>query len=424
MDDNRFGALLQRYRQQAIDPMTKGGQLSQGRLADLVREETRIAISAQQIEAWETGRERFPAQGSWNLLLGIVEILQRSGGLQTLDETNELVAAAGYDPIRLTESSATSEVTQPYTGLTNQGMLNAFFQAAGPGDYWDWITRAGLESLAVPAENRTKPYDGPVIEALSGLRDEERRALEDALGQFADPSSSPPPVIPKDAAEIARRGTTIRVANVEKAWLLPVDALVLVAAGTLDRMGGEFYGNLIEDLNARGEKTGYELEAFLQREFPSDLRNDNPAYRKLPDDLGLRVLPYAREGQAGVFIVTRKASQDDPLSNFEEGLTTMLPALVNLAADHQVQSLAISLIGSGGGKMMMRSSQPAGRRSTCSLTTALKMCSMMNPPGAICSALKRKFTPWPKPWCCGTPARRWRWASWAVGARGNPSSCT
>jgi len=351
VDSIRFGELLKKYRHQAVDTMTKGGYLSENRLADLVKEQTRLEITGTQIEIWETGRDPFPPQDAWELLHGIVEVLKNTGGLQTRDEINELIVAAGYDPILLDEAEKTSAASQAYPGLINQSMINAFYLAAGPDNYLDWITRARLRSMEIPDENRCRPYAGPKVEELSGLSSEEQSALESHLTRFTDPRRNPPPVTPEDEAEITRRGTTIRVSKVAKAWLLPVDALALVAAGSLDKMGGEFFANLIDDFDSRKEKTGYELDSFLNREFPSDLRNDNPAYRHLPVDLGIQVLPYAREGRSGVFIVTRRASKDDSITNFEESLATMLRALVTLAGENEVQSLAIPLIGSGGGKM-------------------------------------------------------------------------
>ena len=59
MDTERFGALLQRFRKQTSDPRTKGGgPLTENRLANLVKDQTRLEISGTQIEIWETGRDQ------------------------------------------------------------------------------------------------------------------------------------------------------------------------------------------------------------------------------------------------------------------------------------------------------------------------------------------------------------------------------
>jgi hypothetical protein len=64
--------------------------------------------------------------------------------------------------------------------MSNQEMLNLIFAAAAPftDDPWkDWIVRAKLESLAVPTENRRKPYTGPKIEDLPNLTEREKAAI-------------------------------------------------------------------------------------------------------------------------------------------------------------------------------------------------------------------------------------------------------
>lgn len=71
-------------------------------------------------------------------------------------------------------------VGPPYTGLTNQGMINAFFNAAKSLNqpFWEMIERAQLAHMAVPTENRTRLYTGPKIEDLPGLNKEEKTALK------------------------------------------------------------------------------------------------------------------------------------------------------------------------------------------------------------------------------------------------------
>jgi hypothetical protein len=67
-----------------------------------------------------------------------------------------------------------------YPGVTNQQMVNLIYRAALPftDDPWgDWIMRAHLEKLAMPNENRGKPYTGPRIEDLPNLMPEEKAAI-------------------------------------------------------------------------------------------------------------------------------------------------------------------------------------------------------------------------------------------------------
>jgi GH25 family lysozyme M1 (1,4-beta-N-acetylmuramidase) len=67
-----------------------------------------------------------------------------------------------------------------YPGLTNQDLINLIFRAADnlSDDPWtNWIVRANLEDLAIPSENRAKPYTGPKIEQLPNLTEKEKSAI-------------------------------------------------------------------------------------------------------------------------------------------------------------------------------------------------------------------------------------------------------
>jgi GH25 family lysozyme M1 (1,4-beta-N-acetylmuramidase) len=71
-------------------------------------------------------------------------------------------------------------VDQIFPKMTNQEMMLLIFKAALPftDDPWnDWIVRANLEELAVPNENRGKPYTGPRIENLPNLSKAEKDAI-------------------------------------------------------------------------------------------------------------------------------------------------------------------------------------------------------------------------------------------------------
>jgi hypothetical protein len=64
--------------------------------------------------------------------------------------------------------------------MTNQNLINIIFRAAAPytNDPWNqWIVRAGLTYLAIPEENRKKPYTGPKIKDLPGLTESEKMAI-------------------------------------------------------------------------------------------------------------------------------------------------------------------------------------------------------------------------------------------------------
>jgi GH25 family lysozyme M1 (1,4-beta-N-acetylmuramidase) len=89
----------------------------------------------------------------------------------TIQEIEAVLAAMNSElPVR----------TPTYPGLKNQDIINLIFKAAAaftPDPWKDWILRAGLEFLAVPDENRGKPYTGPRIENLLNLGKEEKKAI-------------------------------------------------------------------------------------------------------------------------------------------------------------------------------------------------------------------------------------------------------
>jgi GH25 family lysozyme M1 (1,4-beta-N-acetylmuramidase) len=88
----------------------------------------------------------------------------------------ELRAWAGIS----TGSQPPDEAGKTLPKITNQAMINAFFRAFGEADYWNIITAAGLESMAVPDSNRQLMYAGPAIEDLP-LSADQKQALKNAL---------------------------------------------------------------------------------------------------------------------------------------------------------------------------------------------------------------------------------------------------
>ncbi len=61
--------------------------------------------------------------------------------------------------------------------ITNQAMIDAFHQTFGENTYWNKITAAGLESLAVSSEARQAAYSGQAIDDLPGLSKTEKESL-------------------------------------------------------------------------------------------------------------------------------------------------------------------------------------------------------------------------------------------------------
>ncbi len=90
-----FGFLLSKYRRQCLDPQ-RGGMLTQERLADLLEHEAGIpTYTGTRISNWERGQEII-RQDNRALLVGLIAILRRYGGLASLAEANSFLFAGGY----------------------------------------------------------------------------------------------------------------------------------------------------------------------------------------------------------------------------------------------------------------------------------------------------------------------------------------
>ena len=75
-----------------------------------------------------------------------------------------------------------------YPNLENQDIINIFFRAAATLNEagWNWIVSAGLTYMAIPQENRRKPYTGPRMEDLPHLSDAQKGTLLQALLPMVD----------------------------------------------------------------------------------------------------------------------------------------------------------------------------------------------------------------------------------------------
>ncbi len=86
-----FGALLRRYRTHTVDPYTNK-PLSQERLAEFVN------VAVATISYWENDQRRIRVEDR-ALLLAILQVLHRHGGIKTVAEANALLLAGGYAPL-------------------------------------------------------------------------------------------------------------------------------------------------------------------------------------------------------------------------------------------------------------------------------------------------------------------------------------
>lgn len=88
-----LGALLKFYRRQSSDP-ARGGKLTQARLAELLEGEGAIYTDAM-ISQWESNRVKISLDNR-SVLIALIRIFVKCGGLTTTAEAQNLLFAAGH----------------------------------------------------------------------------------------------------------------------------------------------------------------------------------------------------------------------------------------------------------------------------------------------------------------------------------------
>lgn len=72
-----------------------GKRLTQARLAELLEETTGVQYSGVNVSYWETGARPIPIDDR-RLLVSLIEVLNKCGGIHTLEEANELLLSGNY----------------------------------------------------------------------------------------------------------------------------------------------------------------------------------------------------------------------------------------------------------------------------------------------------------------------------------------
>ena len=95
-------------------------------------------------------------------------------------ETEDVEAAEEVEETEDVETSPT------YFGLLNQDIVDLFYQAAAFFDEsgLDWLVEVGLAYLSKDRQTRFKMYQGPTIEQIKGLTEEQQEQLAQVLGQY------------------------------------------------------------------------------------------------------------------------------------------------------------------------------------------------------------------------------------------------
>ena len=102
MDKNQeLGQMLKKFRKTTRDLRNKGKRLSQEHFAKELGQYTGMIYTYGTISGWERGKISIPNERI--LLLGIVYVLHKFGGIERLDEANGWLRAGGYKQLSETE---------------------------------------------------------------------------------------------------------------------------------------------------------------------------------------------------------------------------------------------------------------------------------------------------------------------------------
>ena len=101
MTDPDFGNQLRIFRQRCHDPKT-GKATSQQGLGELLREEMGIRYSGAAVSDWERNKSKINASDRL-VLISLIKILKRHGGIKTLAEANTLLEVGNYRALNVSE---------------------------------------------------------------------------------------------------------------------------------------------------------------------------------------------------------------------------------------------------------------------------------------------------------------------------------
>ena len=115
MSDIDFGKQLRTFRQQCHNPRN-GKTLSQQRLGELLGEELGAGFSGAAVSDWERGESKIHVDDRL-VLISLLKVLNKTGGLKTLLEANTLLEAGNYRALNLVEQGQLFHETPQETYL-------------------------------------------------------------------------------------------------------------------------------------------------------------------------------------------------------------------------------------------------------------------------------------------------------------------
>ena len=168
-----FGEILRAYRQASNDPHRFNRRLTQERLGELIGEEMGdLGVSGAAISYWESGESKINAQDR-SVLLALIKVLHRCGGLKTLVEANYLLRAGNYSELDREESE------------------NIFGE----------ITDESNVEQPISKQNSSKWFFSSLVETIFAISESELREA------FAKAEEGPFPSWPRKLAVLLRKGS-------------------------------------------------------------------------------------------------------------------------------------------------------------------------------------------------------------------------
>ncbi|MGD8456997.1 MAG: hypothetical protein PVF83_11470 [Anaerolineales bacterium] len=149
-----FGDLLRYFRRQCKDPV-RGGMLTQERLGELIGLELGDAgYTGGAIGEWERDKSKI-SQDNYSVLVALVKVLVKCGGIRTPADADELLVTGNYRPLNETERIAifgmadSSKQLTPESGTLQRVILSPFKELQFRlQDEWQYI--AGLLEKPTP----------------------------------------------------------------------------------------------------------------------------------------------------------------------------------------------------------------------------------------------------------------------------------
>lgn len=147
---NDFGKQLRIFREQSKDPQT-GRRLSQEKLGALLFDEIGIGYTGAAVSEWELGKSRIGADDR-ALLLSLIKILKRCGGIKFAAEADRLLEAGNFRALNQAEREKQfppqPEANDPPSDSGESGPLFRYFSPLIPTAEFDAIWREAQKGPA------------------------------------------------------------------------------------------------------------------------------------------------------------------------------------------------------------------------------------------------------------------------------------